>query len=241
MKKILSVLAALILVFAFAACGEDEPAVIISDTDSSQAQTTTQTTTTTTATAVTTTQVIDTETVPQSDTIPEIFTPILSNRQQFVCNDNDNTMMYFEEIDFLGTPLTPVDYTVIDMDSNGSFDLIVRFKSGDGEQFYYSIFMASGDTVCMTTRTYKAFFDLRADGIFGFSTSAAHSGYATMQLENGIITHVEKAAIEGDSEGVITCRINGQTAVQADFDAFSTAHLAKEEPTWHTFNASDFM
>ncbi|MBP3414790.1 MAG: hypothetical protein J6L81_06315 [Clostridia bacterium] len=240
MKKIFSVLAALMLVFAFAACGEDEPTVTVSDTDSPQPQTTAQTTTTAAA-PTTTTQAVDTETVPQSDTIPEVFAPILSNRQQFVCNDNDNTMMYFDEIDFLGTPLTPVDYTVIDMDANGSFDLIVRFKSDDGEQFYYSIFMASGDTVCMTTRTYRAFFDLRADGIFGFSASAAHSGYATMTLENGIITHVEKAALEGNAEGTITCRIDGQAATQADFDAFAAAHLAKEEPTWHTFSASDFM
>lgn len=245
MKKLIFLLAALVLTFGFTACTEDEASIVVSAADSTQSQTTTQTTTTTTTTTTasvtTTTQPIDTETVPLSDKVPEIFIPILSNRQQFVCNDNDNMMMYFDEIDFLGTKLSPVDYTVIDMDSNGAFDLIIRFKNGESEQLYYSIFMANGDTVCMTTLTYRGFFDLRADGIFGFSSSAAHSGYATMALENGIITQIEKAAIEGDDSGTITCRIDGQTVTQTDFDAFSAAHLAKDEPAWQTFNASDFM
>ena len=144
---------------------------------------------------------------------------------------------------FYGNPdempaVTMSELAIIDLDRDGINELVICFREQIRYVDYLMILHCQGDNVYGYAPVWLFTGSLKADGTFDCGLGAGSWGISSAQFtENGIerygITWVDCDSIDGIDEQ--SCYVDGRKATQAEFEAAITAHNAKAEPNWYTY------
>ena len=131
---------------------------------------------------------------------------------------------------------------IIDLDRDGLNEMVV-WPSLNGDDSIeavsvpgYLILRRQGDTVYGYNPPYRGFYQLKADGTFGWSSSAFEGGIASMSFDGDQyeLNNISWFDIVGDAQ-LDRYFVEGRKATREEFLAADDAQKAKHEPTWYAY------
>ena len=239
MKKILYVLLALVTVL-FASCGKQDEVITTDTTETSGIVTVgavTETTplATTQDTAVTETAPLTT--VQDTVEVPANCASVIENSRMLYCTDAKQEM-YLS--DYLAKyALSVTKYSVIDLDGDRLSETVLWLERGTNAYYGFLILHESGDTVYAYELTYRAFYELKEDGTFSFSSGASDHGIGKISFANDAYAVQSVAYCESAYDSQTVSYYIGSDAVSKEnFEAFVSRHDQKQSAEWQEFTAT---
>lgn len=124
-------------------------------------------------------------------------------------------------------------FVKMDLDGDGVSELILSLEQNGEEE--YAILTSFNGALYSNELVYRAFLQPKADGTFAWSNGAMDNGYARAAFGQGVLVE-DCIASRLDTADGTTCMLNGETATQAEYDAFSAEQDAKPELPWTAFD-----
>lgn len=127
-----------------------------------------------------------------------------------------------------------MDFTVLDLDGDGVREAAVKL---DGGVTAFEILHVQDGTVCGSLRYIRSFNDLKADGTFWFSSSAADHGFGRLSFDARGYAAADRITYS-QSEGPgfaenMTYVVDHRPATEAEYCAAEAEFFDKEPAEWH--------
>lgn len=125
---------------------------------------------------------------------------------------------------------------IIDLDRDGVNELVICPDGASVHTVGYVILRRQGDAVYAYHPVYRGFRDLKSDGTFSWSGSAAENGSATMSFgPDGYISNLATYQKPAENRVDQLYFVDGQTATWEEFEAATAVQYAKPEPVWYVY------
>jgi len=137
-------------------------------------------------------------------------------------------MDYLTEEQFYDSTTMQLTFTVIDMDGDGTPEVIVNMSGFDIRiVLYYDEYIVYGFIF-----GFREMKDIKLDGSFDWSNSSATDGVRKLQFSRGDYDYINVASWESTDSGE-TISINGAPASQDEYDSFRATWSQKESVAWY--------
>ena len=184
---------------------------------------------------------------PTTDVL-SAYKAVLLNKANFASTDDGNAPMTLDEFfarhsGNSGTAMTASQFTVIDLDHDGTPELVLQLATTADEYYGFEILHYEAGTVYGYNFVYRALTDLKADGTFSYANSADDNGIgaiqfagATYQLDK--ITYCQPPNGYGNG-AAISYVVNHEIATEEAFLDAENAQTAKPGVIWHDFTPAN--
>ncbi len=152
---------------------------------------------------------------------------------------HDLRTFYYGDNQFPDAVVEAGRLAVIDLDRDGVNELVI-WPEGEYEYLYsvvgYVILRRQGDEIYAYNPVYRTFGDLKSDGTFSWSNSAAWGGYATLTFGPGEVVLQETTYHKPGENGIDQLYfVDGRRAAQEEFHTAVDAQYAKPNPVWYVY------
>ncbi len=127
-------------------------------------------------------------------------------------------------------------YATLDLDGDSIPETVLWLARGSNDWYGFLILRADGDAVSAYEMTYRAFYALKEDGSFSYSSGVADHGIGRLIFTDGAY-HVEPIAYSRSADGgqVVNCFIGEESVSKEAFDAFLVEEDQKPSAPWQDF------
>ena len=155
---------------------------------------------------------------------------ILDGKLTFTDFDTNKTATVYNWGEVTNSGSDPYQYTTIDLDCNGSNELIVVY-GGTGQT---AIITLMEGTLMAYSVPFRGFKNVKNDGSANFSNGASNSGIHKVRAftYGGIVWDELIYSDSGDVSGRPTYRVNGKNTTEAAADKAYRAFFAKPDALW---------
>lgn len=169
----------------------------------------------------------------------DLFKPVMSNTAAFF-SVSDNRSMYLGELSFnvQDTVLTFTQFTLIDIDSDGEKEVVLKLTVG-GNEYGHEIFDCRNGQVYGYTLSNRALQDVRIDGSFSYSSGVADSGIGFMAFSNNGYTVRPIAYSESTGSGSINYYSHGMATTEAVFLQLLADQQSKRAASWQDYTETN--
>jgi hypothetical protein len=141
-----------------------------------------------------------------------------------------------------GSAASVEKFAVIDLDGDGSAEVVLWPKVGNNDSLGFIILRCSGGTVYGYTMYYRTFNDLKVDGTFSFSSGAGDHGFGKISFTNSgysvqKITYCE--SVDSSGNQVASYFVDQKSCGSSEFDKAISQQGLKTDVTWNTFTDSN--
>jgi|GEM_PF-1995872 len=157
---------------------------------------------------------------------------VLNNEKTFI-NESAESVFFKDHKAFGSVEAVPEKYALLDLDGEGTEELIVHIASDIGA---YTVFNVYDGKVYGFDFWERAIIDLKTDGSFMQSSGAAENSFATLQFEKDHYVIVEQAYINDLANFY---RVNGASATAEEASAFADTFHKKDAVQWKTCESND--
>ncbi|MFL0246262.1 hypothetical protein [Candidatus Clostridium stratigraminis] len=171
----------------------------------------------------------------------EAYKAVLQNKAEFFSTDNKKSLYlndFLSNKEIYGTIFKVTHFTVLDMDGDNKPEVVLELSVG-GEPQFYEILHYMNSVVHGYLIVYRGLEELKADGTFHFSNSAADNGWGKLSFE----PNAPKTDMLGYSKSsqnganlTITYLVNNKLVTKESFDSFSKEQSEKKNATWYEFS-----
>lgn len=136
-----------------------------------------------------------------------------------------------------------IKFAVVDLDSDGTPEVVLWLKVNENDAFGYEILHQQGGQIYGYTLVYRSFMDLKQDGTFSFSSGAADNGFGSIVFSDLTYTISEKAysqsAYDANNELTISYFVNGQAASENEYLLATQQQNGKQNVSWYDFTSEN--
>ncbi|NLO84140.1 MAG: SH3 domain-containing protein [Clostridiales bacterium] len=164
-----------------------------------------------------------------------LYNLVLHNELEFF-NVSENSSMYLGKLNsgYDGLPLTFPAFATVDLDADGSVEVIVSLRADGNEYDYgYEIFDYLNGRIYGFDIPYRGFGDLKLDGSFSFSSGASDSGYGTLELNQNGYTIKPIVYCESASSGGTNYYSNGAAISETSYSQLIAQQAKKANAIWY--------
>lgn len=155
---------------------------------------------------------------------------------KYVIGHNEELEQFLSETAESGKVLTPSRFALLDLDGDALPEVVIELS--DVYPYYYQVLRYEDGAVYEYMLFLRQFTDLKEDGTFSWSSSAAENGFGRLRFDGGEFTIENIAHISGGLDGeefVVTYYIGGEPVTEEEYDAFATRQLEKPDAPWLDF------
>ncbi len=135
-----------------------------------------------------------------------------------------------------GEPARTVSaYTLVDLNSDGEEELILRLAVGANEDYGFMILHKEGELLFAKELSYRSFYELKADGSFVYSSGVANNGIGRLTFAEGGYTLIPLARCESEDNQQVDYFIGDAAVTKEEFEAYRTAQSEKEGAEWNPY------
>ena len=172
------------------------------------------------------------------------YLAVLENKAEFTSLEN-NRQLYLNDFltnkELYGTAFDIMQFAVLDLDGNGTTEVVLELTVGGDPQFFEILYEENGE-IFGSLISYRGLQALKADGTFYYSNGAADYGWSRMTLSPEGPETASYGYSESDQSGstpVISCFIEDKPVTQQELDAFMDEQAAKTDAAWTAFSAEN--
>jgi len=156
-------------------------------------------------------------------------------------NQNITLNQLLHTFDFDDT-MKVTHFAVIDLDQDGTPEVVLNCGAR-GIDYYTVVLRYQDGTVYGYTCVYRMFNQLKTDGTFSFSSSAAESGFGTASFTTAVFltNMIAYSLSDTDSSGNMTISyfVNQASATEDEFNTAIQQQVAKTDVTWYDFTTAN--
>lgn len=167
------------------------------------------------------------------------YRAVLENNAEFYSTDTKTSILFKDFLANNGVYETPLDlysFSVLDMNGNGSPEVVLEL-SVDGNPQFFEVLHTIGDKVYGYLIVFRGLESLKADGKYMYSGGYADYGWAEMTLTADGQTMSRlgfcESHLDSDMSTVIEYYIDGAMVSKDDFDAYMEEQTAKADAVWN--------
>lgn len=154
---------------------------------------------------------------------------------------SDNTIS-----DPFGVVATPIHFLLLDLDGDGTQELLLWLRVGQDEYGGFWVMRYEGGHVVGYSMTYRNFDKLKQDGSYQVSNSPEDYGIGRIQFAEDswefIYTARYKAALYGDgSVAEYACTIDGAPGTLEEFNTAFDRHCEKPNAVWLEYTRENLV
>lgn len=170
---------------------------------------------------------------------------ILLNNGAFLESDSDIPLTIDQMLStYESNPVYVSRFAVIDLDSDGSSEIILEVEIAPGDVSWYEVLYDSKNGIIGFQYTYRMFTDLKADGTFIDIDDAYSFGIGHIEFD-GHSAHVVKTAVcttelldeYGTKRDIYEA--DGQVITKEEFDKLFDFQEMKKDVNWYTFSTEN--
>lgn len=162
------------------------------------------------------------------------YKSVLKNDSPFFNTDDNKNLSLNQLSDSFGDASMKITkFAVVDLDNDGTPE-VVLWETVNGNDYGVEVLRYQNGTIYGYSFVYRAFNNLKTDGTFRFSSSAANSGFGTVNFNDGSnaankITYCE---LSSDSNDPIYF-VNNTSATADEFDSAMSEQDMKADVKWY--------
>jgi hypothetical protein len=172
----------------------------------------------------------------------EAYKAVLENKAEFFSTDNKKNIYlndFLTNKEIYGTAFKPTRFAVLDMDGDKISEVVLELAVGSDAEFYEVLHYTNGK-VYGYIRVLRGLMQLKTDGTFTYSNSAADTGVAKLRFEpNGgetdIILGYTKSSQNNGSIS-ISYFINDKPVTEEVYKSFIKEQDQKKDAVWYEFS-----
>ncbi|MBN2853296.1 MAG: hypothetical protein JXQ23_11230 [Clostridia bacterium] len=178
----------------------------------------------------------------KEESLKEYKAVLQNNREFFNIEDNESMDInhYIDSMkDKTGVSVRIMKFSVIDLDADGSEEIILWEQANENEYFGFLILHYHDEAVYGYFMNYRGFYNLKNDGTFSFSGGAMDSGFGTavfheMEFLTEKIAYSQSSYDSGNNL-TVSFHINGDSTTQEKFNDILVIQDEKPDVTWYDF------
>lgn len=172
----------------------------------------------------------------QNQDVLDAYKLVLSNDSEFF-SVSDNRSMYLGQLSsgFDGLAVTFPQFAMVDLDANGTIEMIVKVDVNHND-YGYEILSYQDGAVYGYDIVYRAFMELKSDGSFSYAGSAFDTGFGTIELQSQEYNIRPIAYSESTESGGVHYYSNGVTVTEAPYRQLLEEQQKKEDAKWYDFS-----
>lgn len=162
----------------------------------------------------------------------EEYKNVLDNKGLLYDADT-NEEMYISDF-LIGRELTMSKYSIVDLNDDSSPEVVGWLSRGANDYWGFLILHYDNDTVYAYELAYRAFYNLKKDGTFGFSNSVSDHGIGKLEFVSGTykVNKIAYGEIEYGTQKV-SYYIDGCSVSKEDLEAFVAEQSGKQDVEWN--------
>ena len=188
------------------------------------------------------------QSVQSRDPVENKYKSILSGNEDFICEDLENQNLNIKKIgqvitDDNSITVSVAKFAIIDLDGDGGNEMVLWLQINGISDVGFEILHDRDGAVYGYTLQYRSFMELKTDGTFTFSSSAADSGIGKLSFpEKGY--NIDKQIYsqpEYDSNNKLTVQyfVNGESCSEGDFYNVMNVQDQKKGVEWYDLSADN--
>lgn len=176
-----------------------------------------------------------------NNSILEAYKAVLQNKTEFLSTDNKKKLYlnnFLTNGEIFGTIFKVTQFTVLDMDDDKVFEVVLELSAGNEPEFY-EVLHYMNDTVYGYLLVYRGLEGLKTDGTFNYSSGSADYGFGKMKfMSDAFKTDIfgYSKSSQGDTNLIISYYINNKPVTKESFDSFINVQIQKKDAEWYEFS-----
>lgn len=135
-------------------------------------------------------------------------------------------------------------FTVLDLDGDGTMEMVLQLTVNGNEYYGFEALHEHDDIIYGYTLWYRGFRDLKTDGAFYFSSSAANHGWGVLRFDGKELVEIRKAeqasVYDEDDTQAMEYFVDGEKATKDDYSKAMSPFYGKSLASWYEFNNDNF-
>ncbi|HHV28141.1 hypothetical protein [Acetivibrio mesophilus] len=138
-----------------------------------------------------------------------------------------------------GVTVNVTKFATVDLERDGIPEIILCLAVNNNEGFGFEVLRYQDEMFYGYTLPYRAFFDVKVDGTFSFSSGVGDHGFGTIEFTDkgytvNKITYSE-ASYDSENNQTFSFFVNHEAATEEDFLEAINAQNEKPEAMWFDF------